>query len=231
MRESDSDRRLLCWQFRLFFYRQLKAVAKKLHKVDVDVKLLHSSQDSEHGEFLIQEKNKAKYKEDTTADDIDVILSNGRFPSNQIDMMASHLSRWMTFLFFVHNDVHCSTEPKISSQLFCRAFPFHVLFDRNLSIKQVGNSLKRILPASTRSDCKITDILRMVSTNLLGPIVSNHSYLSESQSIQARLTIEMADRSCRERVTSGRLSLFKTLKVDHLIIFLVENWIFLERLW
>lgn len=55
----------------------LKAVAKKLHKVDVDVKLLHSSQDSEHGEFLIQEKNKPKHHEDTIADDIDMILSNG----------------------------------------------------------------------------------------------------------------------------------------------------------
>lgn len=54
-----------------------QAVAKKLHKVDVDVKLLHSSADSEHGEFLIQEKNNAKYRQDTTADDVDVILSNG----------------------------------------------------------------------------------------------------------------------------------------------------------
>ena len=52
-------------------------MAKKLHKVDVDVKLLHSSQDSEHGEFLIQEKNKAKHHEDTTIDDVDMILSNG----------------------------------------------------------------------------------------------------------------------------------------------------------
>ena len=55
---------------------RLKAVAKKLHKVDVDVKLLHSSQNSDHGEFLIQEKNNANYRPDTTADDVD-ILSNG----------------------------------------------------------------------------------------------------------------------------------------------------------
>ena len=55
---------------------RLKAVAKKLHKVDVDVKLLHSSQNSDHGEFLIQEKNNANYQPDTTADDVD-ILSNG----------------------------------------------------------------------------------------------------------------------------------------------------------
>ncbi|KAI9557744.1 hypothetical protein GHT06_017573 [Daphnia sinensis] len=114
----------------------VNAVAKKLHKVDVDVKLLRSSQGSSgHGEFLIQEKNKAKTHQNTTADEVDLIFS--------------------------------SNEPKISSQLFCRAFPFHVLFDRNLSIKQVGDSLKRILPASIdRSDCKITDILRMVRPHM-----------------------------------------------------------------
>lgn len=52
-------------------------MAKKLHKVDVDVKLLRSSQGSSgHGEFLIQEKNKAKTHQDTTADDVDLIFSS-----------------------------------------------------------------------------------------------------------------------------------------------------------
>lgn len=146
-----------------------KAVAKKLHKVDVDVKLLHSSQDSEHGEFLIQEKNKTKYHQDTIADDIDMILSNGLlFKTNYLPMLSSLFP--LSF---------ATLEPKISSQLFCRAFPFHVLFDRNLSIKQVGNSLERILPASTRPDCKVTDILRMVSD--ISPIIHfNTSRLSNT---------------------------------------------------
>jgi hypothetical protein len=49
-------------------------VAKKLHKVDVDVKLLRSSQGSSgHGEFLIQEKNKVKTQEDTSSDDVDLM--------------------------------------------------------------------------------------------------------------------------------------------------------------
>jgi hypothetical protein len=49
-------------------------VAKKLHKVDVDVKLLRSSQDSSgHGEFLIQEKNKVKTQEDTSSHDVDLM--------------------------------------------------------------------------------------------------------------------------------------------------------------
>ena len=54
-------------------------------------------------------------------------------------------------------------EPKIGSDTFCRAFPFHVLFDRDMSIKQVGDSLRRILPASVEPNCRVTDILHMVN--------------------------------------------------------------------
>ena len=50
----------------------------------------------------------------------------------------------------------------MSSETFCRAFPFHVLFDRDLIIKQVGDSLRRILPQSNSGQCKVTDILQMV---------------------------------------------------------------------
>lgn len=104
---SFSCRSLLCFLPSLFlltgplFARRRfctrQAVAKKLHKVDVDVKLLHSSQDSEHGQFLIQEKNKAKHQEDTTADDVDVILSNGDtngFISSGLD--GTDVSRFAT---------------------------------------------------------------------------------------------------------------------------------------
>ena len=81
----------------------------------------------------------------------------------------------LNFIFFSHFNlsnflipdslfVLLDADLKISSQLFCRAFPFHVLFDRNLVIKQVGDSLSRIQPKSLTTDCKITDILHMVRT-------------------------------------------------------------------
>jgi hypothetical protein len=57
-------------------------VAKKLHKVDVDVKLLRSSQGSSgHGEFLIQEKNKVNTKQDTATQDVDLIFSSNGITS------------------------------------------------------------------------------------------------------------------------------------------------------
>ena len=54
-------------------------MAKKLHKVEVDVKLLHSS--SGHGEFLIQEKNKVNTKQDTATQDVDLIFSSNGITS------------------------------------------------------------------------------------------------------------------------------------------------------
>lgn len=39
-----------------------------------------------------------------------------------------------------------SSEPKISPASFCRAFPFHLLFDRDLVIQQAGTSISRVIP-------------------------------------------------------------------------------------
>ena len=38
-------------------------MARKLHNTEVDVTILKTSQDSEHGEFLIIERNKAHHDE------------------------------------------------------------------------------------------------------------------------------------------------------------------------
>lgn len=78
-------------------------MAKKLHKVDVDVKLLRSSQGSSgHGEFLIQEKNKVKTQADTTTNDVDLIFSsNGSSISQRRKLYQKNL--WEPFFFLLQN--------------------------------------------------------------------------------------------------------------------------------
>ena len=51
-------------------------MAKKLHKVDVDVKLLQG-QDHDHGQFLIQEKFSQEQRENEESQEVDHLLSNG----------------------------------------------------------------------------------------------------------------------------------------------------------
>lgn len=55
-----------------------------------------------------------------------------------------------------------ATEPKVSPNTFCRAFPFHIIFDRNMKIVQYGTSIARILPQMRDRGCKVTDLLEIM---------------------------------------------------------------------
>ncbi|XP_054709218.1 guanylate cyclase soluble subunit beta-1-like [Uloborus diversus] len=55
-----------------------------------------------------------------------------------------------------------SIENKISPATFCRAFPFHIMFNRNHMVQQAGTSIARVLPSITLPSCKVTDYFSMV---------------------------------------------------------------------
>ncbi|XP_067000206.1 guanylate cyclase soluble subunit beta-1 [Anabrus simplex] len=59
-----------------------------------------------------------------------------------------------------------SLEPKVSPATFCRVFPFHLMFDRELRVVQAGTSVARVLPRVSHPGCKITDILDTVRPHL-----------------------------------------------------------------
>nr|BAK23251.1 soluble guanylyl cyclase beta-1 subunit [Gryllus bimaculatus] len=59
-----------------------------------------------------------------------------------------------------------SLEPKVSPATFCRVFPFHLMFDRDLAVVQAGTTVARVLPAVTTQGCRITDVLDMVRPHL-----------------------------------------------------------------
>uniref|UniRef100_A0A8D8TAP2 Guanylate cyclase soluble subunit beta-1 n=1 Tax=Cacopsylla melanoneura TaxID=428564 RepID=A0A8D8TAP2_9HEMI len=60
-----------------------------------------------------------------------------------------------------------SLEPKLSPSTFCKVFPFHIQFDRNLIIGQVGSALSRVIPCLTElSEVTLTYILDPVRPHL-----------------------------------------------------------------
>lgn len=59
-----------------------------------------------------------------------------------------------------------SMEPKISPATFCRAFPFHVLFDNDMIIQQAGTSLMRVIPRLKIGQSKIDKIFDMVRPHM-----------------------------------------------------------------
>ncbi|XP_076274489.1 guanylate cyclase soluble subunit beta-1-like [Rhynchophorus ferrugineus] len=59
-----------------------------------------------------------------------------------------------------------SLEPKVSASTFCRVFPFHIAFDRNLRIVQTGSTVSRVIPKVTEENCLVTDILDPIRPHL-----------------------------------------------------------------
>lgn len=57
---------------------------------------------------------------------------------------------------------YISLEPKISVQTFCRIFPFHIMFDREMVITQTGVAISRVMPSTNDPDTKIVDLLQIV---------------------------------------------------------------------
>ncbi|XP_074601582.1 guanylate cyclase soluble subunit beta-1-like isoform X2 [Brevipalpus obovatus] len=52
-------------------------------------------------------------------------------------------------------------ENRLSPLTFCKAFPFHLIFDRNLTVRQAGTSVSRVLPELTKG-CRVTDAFEMI---------------------------------------------------------------------
>ena len=58
-----------------------------------------------------------------------------------------------------------SKEAKISPATFCRAFPFHVMFDRQMNIVQAGSSITRVIP-QMNEESRINDLFEMIRPHM-----------------------------------------------------------------
>ena len=56
-------------------------------------------------------------------------------------------------------------ESRISPYTFCKAFPFHIIFDRDLVVTQCGNAIYRVLPQV--KDVTFPGSLRSKATEML----------------------------------------------------------------
>lgn len=56
-------------------------------------------------------------------------------------------------------------ESRISPYTFCKAFPFHIIFDRDLVVTQCGNAIYRVLPQV--KDITFSGSLRWKATEML----------------------------------------------------------------
>ena len=68
----------------------------------------------------------------------------------------------------LHGPAALRSEHKIAAATCCRAFPFHVLFDRKLKVLQAGNSVSRVVMDIGDGKCTLTDVFEMVRPQMVG---------------------------------------------------------------
>ncbi|XP_058443050.1 guanylate cyclase soluble subunit beta-1 isoform X1 [Malaya genurostris] len=57
-------------------------------------------------------------------------------------------------------------EPMISPTTFCKAFPFHLMFNRDLIIVQAGKSVSRVIPKISETNCPLLTIFEAIRPHL-----------------------------------------------------------------
>lgn len=123
----------------------VKTICIEVLHITVTVKILSSKgeMDNDHTIFAIYEDKKANVASS-------LVHLNSTNIDNAIDVNAN----------YIRNDIN-SNPMNVSS--FCKAFPFHVLFDQNLTIVQAGVAILRVLNEAyaTPGKIKLYDVFKL----------------------------------------------------------------------
>ncbi|XP_071976904.1 guanylate cyclase soluble subunit beta-1 [Engystomops pustulosus] len=71
-------------------------------------------------------------------------------------------------------------ESRISPYTFCKAFPFHIMFDRDLVVTQCGNAIYRVLPQLQPGNCNLLSVFSLVRPHI---DISFHGILSHINTV------------------------------------------------
>jgi hypothetical protein len=81
----------------------------------------------------------------------------------------------------------------VNAATFCRVFPFHIMFDRDLKIVQTGSTVARVVPKVTSPDCRVTDILDTVISR--ANTCSEATTIANNNAFAQTKTIHLGSRS------------------------------------
>ncbi|XP_030369642.1 guanylate cyclase soluble subunit beta-1 [Scaptodrosophila lebanonensis] len=56
--------------------------------------------------------------------------------------------------------------PLISPATFCKVFPFHLMFDRQMKIVQAGKSVSRVIPRVAEENCSLIEVVEAIRPHL-----------------------------------------------------------------
>ncbi|XP_048589655.1 guanylate cyclase soluble subunit beta-1 [Nematostella vectensis] len=117
----------------------VKTVARKLLNTEVSVEVVKGKEyDGDDVQFVIKE-----------------ISDRGRDCDSQVKNYDP-----------IKDSFQLSNEPKISPATFCKAFPFHLMFNRDLKVTQAGESVSRVVPSLTPGDADMSEIFELIRPQL-----------------------------------------------------------------
>ena len=112
-----------------------KAAAKKLFDLEIDMQIIQSSRHSDKVEFHISYQSEEDHC------------------TNKIYLDPS---------YYFNNDPNTKLESVIDPVTFCQAFPFHIIFERDMTICQAGVSLVRVIPDLIPGTTKFSSVFSIV---------------------------------------------------------------------
>jgi len=61
---------------------------------------------------------------------------------------------------------HLTNKHMISQKIFCNSFPFHIIFDKQMCIRQCGTSISRVIPQMKTKNTKLTDLFTITRPHI-----------------------------------------------------------------
>uniref|UniRef100_G1PID2 Guanylate cyclase soluble subunit beta-1 n=1 Tax=Myotis lucifugus TaxID=59463 RepID=G1PID2_MYOLU len=111
-------------------------------------------------------------------------------------------------------------DSRISPYTFCKAFPFHIIFDRDLVVTQCGNAIYRVLPQLQPGTCSLLSVFSLVRPHI---DISFHGILSHINTVfvlrskEGLLDVEKLE--CEDELTGTEIS---CLRLKGQMIYLPE---------
>ncbi|XP_061482037.1 guanylate cyclase soluble subunit beta-2-like [Rhineura floridana] len=189
----------------------LEAVARDFFDSDVTLEILNQNIEEERtGKkehvvfFLLQNKKEAnnKVKEiacctggDSQEDKerLDAVIQKERGESRLHHLeKKSHWDIVRHIVKFRRGDLLCTLEPLFPEKLwveertFCCAFPFHIVFDKTLKIKQAGVNIQKIVPGLQIPGTKLDEYFSIVHPQVTFTIFSIQKFINSQFVLKIR---------------------------------------------
>ncbi|XP_058885170.1 guanylate cyclase soluble subunit beta-2 [Acipenser ruthenus] len=190
----------------------IEAVAKDFFNSEVNMTILNQSEEEErtgqkeHVVFLVtQKKNVQKRKEkerggkgmDKLRDKEETEEALGKMKEkysalSHCPVKRTHWEIVRSIVMIGHGNLSNSFIPSypdtlwIEAQAFCNAFPFHIVFDRALKVKQAGVNIQKFVPGLQTFDIQLDEYFSIVHPEVTFTIESIRKFINSQFVLKTR---------------------------------------------